>query len=300
LHGNYITLTNLSERETERICRLKIGPLGVSVHTTAPSLRVRMLRNKRAGECLSIMRRFAGARVPMNAQIVLCPGYNDGAALEQTLRDLQTLGGMLISTSIVPVGLTCHREGLTDLRPVTREDALAAIETATRFPNVWCSDEMFLRAGLPVPPAESYGDFPQFENGVGMLALFEEEWENPQPSEDGAPIHQRERVTVATGLAAAPFLTGWLKPFKNVTVVPVENRFFGSTVDAAGLLTGSDLQAGLAGKDLGGRVFIPSSMLRRGGDVFLDDMTVAGLAERLGVPVVPVEPDAEGLRRVLT
>jgi putative radical SAM enzyme (TIGR03279 family) len=292
LLGNYITLTNLTEQEVERICRLKISPLGISVHTTDPVLRVRMLRSERAGECFPLMRRFAGAGVRMNAQIVLCPGYNDGDALERTLTDLQTLGGALISTSIVPVGLTDHREGLTDLRPVAREDAVAAVEAASRRQNVWCSDEMYLRAELPLPDAEFYGDFPQFENGVGMLALFAEQW-----TADGGQL--TAGATVATGVAAAPMLTELLENFPEVTVVPIENRFFGASVTVAGLLTGSDLLHGLQGRELGGRVLIPSAMLRHGGEVLLDDMTVAELSEKLGVPVVPVEPDAESLRRAL-
>ncbi|MDR0292548.1 MAG: DUF512 domain-containing protein [Oscillospiraceae bacterium] len=322
LQGNYISLTNLAERDIARICRMRISPLGISVHAADPALRVRMLRNGRAGECLSVMRRFAGAGVRMNAQIVLCPGYNDGGALRNTLCELQTLGGALISTSIVPVGLTRHRGGLPVLRPVTREDALAAVEAASRFPNVWCSDEIYLRAELPIPPAEFYSDFPQLENGVGMIALFQEEWDaivsgsmrgpqavafrpeltlagSPDLRAPSLPAGRRSPSTVATGYAAAPFLTKLLEPFPSVTVVPVENRFFGDSVDVAGLLTGSDLLSGLQGRDLGERVLIPSSTLRRGEDIFLDDMTVSELSEKLGVPVIPVEPDAEALWRGL-
>ena len=318
LRGSYITLTNLTGREIERICQMRISPLGVSVHAADPALRREMLRNKRAGECLPVMRRFAEAGVKMNAQIVLCPGYNDGDALYRTLYELQALGGALISTSVVPVGLTKHRAGLTALRPVTRKDALAAVEAAEQFLNVWCSDEMLLRAGLPIPPANYYMDFPQLENGVGMLSLFIDDWENLPPSADGIPLSRKREgqpsfplskkgdaaaaargFTVATGLAAAPMLTELLKPFPNVTVAPVVNRFFGESVDVAGLLTGSDLLRGLRDKDLGGRVLIPSSMLRWGEDVFLDDMTVAELSGKLGVPVVPVEPDAESLGRCL-
>ncbi|MCL1806909.1 MAG: DUF512 domain-containing protein [Oscillospiraceae bacterium] len=321
LQGNYITLTNLSRDELNRICEYKISPLGISVHTTDPALRERMLRSKQVGNCLSIMRRLADAGVKMNAQIVLCPTVNDGEHLIRTLNDLQTLGDALISTSIVPVGLTKHRAGLTYLHPVSKEDALAAVEAAESFLNVWCSDEILLRAGLPIPPAEYYMDFPQLENGVGMLSLFMDDWNSlrhfvPPPSaREAKPSSQRRvsakptggesrpqaagGVTIATGFAAAPMLTELLKPTPNVTVVPIENRFFGKTVDVAGLLTGSDLLHGLQGKDLGERVLIPSSMLRRGEDIFLDDMTVNALSEKLGVPVEPVEPDAEGLWRAL-
>jgi putative radical SAM enzyme (TIGR03279 family) len=301
LLGNYITLTNLSEQEVTRICGMKISPLGISVHTTDPALRVRMLRNKQAGGCFPLMRRFAESGVRMNAQIVLCPGYNDGDALISTLTDLQTLGDAIISTSIVPVGLTKHREGLHPLRPVAREDALAAIDTASRFQNVWCADEIFLKAETPIPPAKAYGDFPQLDNGVGMMALFADEWEScwggyRAGTRGESPPPQ---TAIATGVAAAPMLAGLLKDFSFVEVVAVENRFFGPSVTVAGLLTGSDLLSGLEGRDLGGRVLIPSVMLRKGGEVFLDDMTVTELSEKLGVPVIPVEPDAGALLEVL-
>ncbi len=294
LQGNYITLTNLTEREIERICRLRISPLGVSVHATDPAPRIRMMRNKRAGECLPLMRRFADAGIFLNAQIVLCPGYNDGEILRSTLRQLQTLGDALISTSLVPVGLTKHRNGLAELRHVTREDALRAIETAACFQNVWCSDEIYLRVGCPIPPAEFYRDFPQLENGVGMLALFRDEWETQEKRANAV-----RPCTIATGFAAAPMLTELLTPFPNVTVAPVRNRFFGESVDVAGLLTGGDLLDGLREKVLGGAVLIPSTMLRRGEDVFLDDMTISELSDKLGLSVTPVEPNAEALRRAL-
>ncbi len=305
LQGNYITLTNLTERETERICRLRISPLGVSVHATDPALRIRMMRNKKAGECLSLMRRFAEAGIFLNAQIVLCPGYNDADNLLSTLRELQTLGEALISTSVVPVGLTKYREGLATLRPVTREDARRAIEAAARFPNVWCSDELYLRAELAIPPAEFYRDFPQLENGVGMLALFRDEWENDANSKRANTVRPYKYsindrpCTIATGFAAASMLTELLIPFPNVTVVPVRNHFFGDSVDVAGLLTGGDLLTGLQDKALGEALMIPSTMLRRGEDVFLDDMKVSELSDKLGVPVTPVEPNAEALSRAL-
>jgi putative radical SAM enzyme (TIGR03279 family) len=289
LQGSYISLTNLTQRDIERICGMRLSPLGISVHTTDPGLRIQMLRNKRAGECMSVMRRFAAAGVKMNAQIVLCPTVNDGEALEKTLYDLQTLGEALISVSIVPAGLTKHRTGLKFLHPVNKEDAEAAIEAAERYLNVWCSDEMLLKAEMPIPPALHYDDFPQLENGVGMLSLFIDEWAGATGTDCVRPC------AIATGRAAAPMLAELVKDFPNVTVIPIKNRFFGETVTVAGLLTGRDLLHGLKDKDLGGRVLIPSSMLRRGEDVFLDDMTVGELSEKLGVPVIPVEPCADAL-----
>jgi putative radical SAM enzyme (TIGR03279 family) len=312
LQGNYISLTNLTADDRERICRMRISPLGISVHTTDPALRKTMLRNERAGDCMGVMRRFADAGVRMNAQIVLCPGINDGAALERTLNDLQTLGAALISVSIVPVGLTKHRRGLKFLHPVTREDALAAIEASERYCNVWCSDEMLLKAGMPIPPAVFYDDFPQLENGVGMLALFQDDWMSAGADFVRPQARTARPYTIATGRAAAPMLTELLRPFPNVTVVPVENRFFGDTVNVAGLLTGGDLLHGLRGRKPDGRLLIPSNMLRRSPSCapsaplaaasrcFLDGMTVGELSEKLGVPVIPVEPDAESLWEVLT
>jgi putative radical SAM enzyme (TIGR03279 family) len=294
LQGNYITLTNLQEKEVERICKLRISPLGVSVHATDPKLRVRLLRNKRAGECMTLMRRFADAGIFLNAQIVLVPSFNDGERLSETLRELQSLGDALISTSVVPVGLTKHRTGLPLIQPVSRGTAQETIKTVSCFPRVWCSDEMYLRAGHPIPPAEFYEDFPQLENGVGMIALFRDDW---SAAVSGQRAEKVRPCTIATGKAAATMLADLLLPYPEVTVVAVENRFFGETVDVAGLLTGQDVLAGLRGRNLGDAVLIPSTMLRRGEDVFLDDMTVGQLSEKLEVPVTPVAPDAESLWR---
>ena len=200
LQGSYITLTNLPEDEIDRLCRMRVSPLGISVHSTDPELRVRMLRNPNAGQCLEIMRRFAGAGITMNAQIVLCPGWNDGDALRRTLDDLQTLGNALHSASVVPVGLTKHREGLEPLRPVTEKDAQDAIDICAGYKRVYPSDEMFLRAARPIPAPEFYDGYPQLENGVGLLALFREEWLLAEGNFGDVPPQ-----TLVTGKAAEPF-----------------------------------------------------------------------------------------------
>jgi len=297
LSGNYITLTNLPEREIDRLCRMRVSPLGISVHTTDPELRVRMLRNPKAGQCLAVMRRFADAGIVMNAQIVLCPGWNGGDALRRTLDDLNTLGDALRSTSVVPVGLTRHREGLTPLCPVSEADARAVIRLCADYPSVYPSDEMFLRAGLPMPAPEFYAEYPQLENGVGMLALFREEWEalDPAGANQGATPQ-----TLVTGLAAAPFFAGLLAG-TNVRAVGVENRFFGDTVTVAGLLTGSDLLASpqLTQGHCGERILIPQNMLRHGTDIFLDNMTVPELEQALGIPIRAIPPNAASLREAL-
>lgn len=296
LWGNYITLTNLSEAEIERLCRMRVSPLGISVHTTDPQLRTEMLGNPRAGECFSFMQKFASAGITMGGQIVLCPGYNDGKALFRTLSDLDTLGSALHSVSLVPVGLTAHRKGLPALRPVSKSDALEAIETASGFPRVYPSDEMFLIAGKPIPPPEFYDGYPQLENGVGMLALFREEW---LCLSDGQSSHRQwPPQTLVTGMAAAPFFKELLEG-SAIRVIGVENRFFGGMVDVAGLLTGFDLLTALSKEDLGQRILLPQNMLRHKTDVFLDDMTVPMLEAALGVPICVVSPDANSLYNTL-
>ena len=308
LQGNYITLTNLSAREIDRICALRISPLNVSVHASDPDVRRAMLRNPSAGRCMELMRRLAEHDIEMNCQIVLCPGMNDGEVLTKTLEDLSALCPQVHSVSIVPVGITRYREGLPDLSPVTREgaaDAIARVEKAAeanleRFGSrvLYCSDELYLRAGLELPPIEYYEDFPQFENGVGMLRSLYEEYSGAL---SGLTGEERARVSVATGTAAAPLFENISQITKktcynvDIKVFPVVNRFFGATVDVAGLLTGSDLLAALKGEDLGERLLISATMLRHGGDVFLDDVSLAELSEALGVPVVPVRPDGAEL-----
>lgn len=308
LQGNYITLTNLSAREIDRICALRISPLNVSVHASDPDVRRAMLRNPSAGRCMELMRRLAEHDIEMNCQIVLCPGMNDGEVLTKTLEDLSALCPQVHSVSIVPVGITRYREGLPDLSPVTREgaaDAIARVEKAAeanleRFGSrvLYCSDELYLRAGLELPPIEYYEDFPQFENGVGMLRSLYEEYSGAL---SGLTGEERARVSVATGTAAAPLFENISQITKktcynvDIKVYPVANRFFGETVDVAGLLTGSDLLAALKGEDLGERLLISATMLRHGGDVFLDDVSLAELSEALGVPVVPVRPDGAEL-----
>lgn len=286
LLGNYITLTNLDEREVERICAMKISPLGVSVHTTDPEIRVKMLRNRRAGECLDILRRFADTGITVNGQIVLCPGYNDGENLRRTLDELEPLA--LNSLSVVPVGLTAHREGLVRLEPVTKDIAARTIDLCSGYKRAFCSDELYILAERDLPPVEHYEEFPQLENGVGMLAMFLDEFKSC------GPLPPIKNQTVATGEAAAPFLRKLLAGTA-ARVVAIPNRFFGGGVTVSGLLSGNDYLEALRGTDLSGRVLIPKNSLRSGEDVFLDDMTISGLSELLGVPVVAVDTDGGAL-----
>ena len=316
LFGNYITLTNLRERDVDRLIRMRISPVRVSVHTTDLELRCWMLGNRRAGECLEILRRFADAGLELHCQLVLCPGINDGAALDRTIRDLAALGPALKSVSAVPVGLTRHRENLPLLRAFTTDEAETVIRqldnapvdddgTAIFFP----SDEFYLLAGQPFPLAAYYGDFCQLENGVGMAALFCEQFRAcggqsaPRRSSSGGNGAGR-RLLVATGTAAAPLLQqliGEAGAGERVTVAAIENRFYGSSVTVAGLITGQDLIANCKLQIVNCKfdaILIPHTMLRAQGDSsatrgerFLDDVTPAEVEAALGVTVEVVDAD---------
>ena len=306
LMGNYLTLTNLSEREVQRIIDLRISPINVSVHTTDPMLREKMLRNPRAGTSLDILRRFAENRITMNCQIVSCPGINDGAALNKTLRDLAALYPSVQSVAVVPVGITRYRDGLYPLRPYTPKEAAALIDQVEAFGKVslkergtalaWCSDEFYLIARRPLPETNYYEDMDQLENGVGMLRLLLSE--SAHAIADLEANVESASFSVATGVSAAPFLqeiTDRLHarcPQISGHVYPIRNRFFGETITVSGLVTGQDLMSQLKGCELGDRLLIPSNMLRSGEDVFLDDVTAKQLSDFLGVPVVPVRADS--------
>ena len=308
LQGNYVTLTNLSEREVQRIIDLKISPMNISVHTTNAELRVKMLRNKNAGECLNIMRRFADAGIKMNCQIVCCPGLNDGDELIRTMMTLTVLDPHVDSVSIVPVGITKHRDGLYPLSPVTKKKAKEIIDIVDNYgdefaKNVgrrifYCSDELYLRAGRPIPDTEYYDDYPQYENGVGLMRSLSDEFESALKILDEDPVSY---FSVATGEAAAPFIEGLIEKMgekclnAHGTVYPIKNNFLGETVDVAGLVSGGDILQQLKGKDLGRRLLIPAVMLRHGGDVFLDDVSLDELSAQLGVPVIPVPNDGGAL-----
>ena len=277
LMGNYITLTNLSRRELQRICDLHISPINISVHATDPAVRRLLLGNqRRGGECLEIMEQFARAGIVMNCQIVACPGLNDGGVLQRSMEDLAALYPQVKSVSVVPVGLTRYRKGLYPLRPYTVDEAREVVgqveaygarcleEKGSRI--FWCSDEFYLQGELPLPEDAFYEAYTQLENGVGMLRL-------PFLRE----IIDRAAAKCHTKL--------------DYQIYPIVNHFFGETITVAGLLTGQDLLAQLRGKDLGTRVLLPQNTLRHGETVFLDDMTLEELSQGLGVPVVPVNPD---------
>lgn len=305
LYGNYITLTNLSRREIDRIKEMHISPINISVHTTDPELRIRMMKNPAAGETLSLLREFADAGIQMNAQLVLCPGINDGEALKKSLKDLEAYVPALQTVSCVPVGLTKYREHLEPLTPYDREQAaktLDLIEEAaescyqkTGERVFYGSDEFYLLAQRPLPEAAYYGDFTQLENGVGMMALFRDQFVSALSMFDEKDIPRP--VTVATGKLAAPFLEELIGiarekfPGIQAQVYPIENQFFGPRITVAGLITGSDLIAGLSGKKLEKTLLLSDSMIKFHSDVFLDDISVPQVENALDVTVQLIEND---------
>ncbi|MBQ3404387.1 MAG: DUF512 domain-containing protein [Oscillospiraceae bacterium] len=312
LTGNYITLTNLSQREIQRIMDLKISPINVSVHATDPEVRRRLINNRRAGECLDIMKRFAGAGIIMDCQIVCCPGINDGEVLLNTMHDLAALYPAVNSVSVVPVGLTKHRQGLAELKPFDKEGAAATIQLVRDFAAkcaeaygssiFFCADELYLKAELPLPDDDYYEGYPQLENGVGLVTLLTAEFRQALESAEG---EAGEPFCIATGVSAAPILRQLLDEAKEKfpeldgRVYAIENDFFGHTINVAGLVTGGDLIKQLRGRELGSRILITDKMLRHGEGVFLDDLTLSDVEAELGVPLVPVERDGEALLRTI-
>ena len=308
LLGNYITMTNLSDREIQRICDLHISPINISVHTTNPELRIKMLRNRNAGKCIDIMRRFADGGIRMNCQIVCCPGLNDGDELMRTMRELAEMYPAVHSVSIVPVGLTKFREGLFELRPFTPEHSSETIDMVTAFGDeclkkfgtrlFFCSDEMYICANRELPEDEFYEEHTQLENGVGMIRLLETEFKSAlslSERPDGVPF------SIACGTSVAPFFEKLVctahEKYDNIDgrVYAIENDFFGHSINVTGLITGGDLINQLKGKDLGERLFISQNMLRREEMDFLDDVLLEEASAALGVPIYPIEQDGFAL-----
>lgn len=306
LMGNYITLTNLSEEDVDRIIEMKTSPINVSVHTTNPELRVKMMKNKNAGKVLSYLRRFADAGISLNCQIVLCKGINDGKELERSMTDLAALYPSLVGVSIVPAGITNYREGLCHLEPFTAEEAGEVIDTIDKFGEkclkkfgtrlFFSSDELYIEAGRELPGEDYYEGYPQIENGVGMIRSMDGEFTDELDFLDEYDLEKPRKVSVATGAAAYDFIKSLADrlceqvPTLECHVYKIINDFFGHNITVAGLLTGKDLANQLNGKDLGDRLLIPRVTLRSEGDVFLDDTTPEWLAEQLGgVEIVPVE-----------
>ncbi|MBR2188568.1 MAG: DUF512 domain-containing protein [Eubacterium sp.] len=303
LQGNYVTLTNMSDHDIDRIIRYHLAPINISFHTTNPQLRCEMLHNRFAGEALEKAGKLAKAGISLNGQIVLCRGLNDGPELDRTLGDLASFLPALQSVSVVPVGLTDYREGLYPLEAFTGDDAREVLRQIHAWQErflekygtrlVHASDEWYLLAGEPLPPAAAYEGYQQLENGVGMLRLLQDEVAEYLRVIDG---DARSRcVSIATGELAAPLIRGLAQmvhekfPAVFAMVYPIRNDFFGNRITVSGLITGQDLSKQMQTADKGECLLIPSNMLRYGENVFLDDMTLEDVSCRLGVPVRTVD-----------
>ncbi len=309
LFGNYVTLTNVTEEDILRIIKMRLSPINISVHTTDPELRVHMLKNPRAADSLRFLSMLVRGGIRVNTQLVLCPGINDGPALEKSLWDLAEYWPGLGSIALVPVGLTGHREGLYPLRPYSREEARAVLALTRQFQEemlqkhgsriAYPADEFFLLAEEPIPEADYYEDFEQLEDGVGLWALLSQEFADALEAEVPRPLSWE--ISIATGTAAAPLLASLAAlaqekfPGLSVSVYGIPNRLFGGAVNVAGLLCGRDIAWGLAEKELGEELLIPSVMLRHETDKFLDDTTVPWLEEQIVTPVRVVENDGSQL-----
>lgn len=306
LFGNYITLTNLTEHEIDRICKMHISPINVSVHTTNPELRVKMMGNRFAGNALSILKRLADAQIKLNCQIVACPGINDGKELLRTFNDLDRLNPSVESIAVVPVGLTRYRDGLYPLTEYTKETAAETLELINKFGDeclakygrriAYASDEFYLKAEMPIPNEEFYGEFDQLENGVGLIALMKSEFEDELEYTEKRVTKSRT-VSIATGEGIEDFMRSLANKaqqrFEGLTVqvFGIKNDFFGGGVNVSGLVTGGDLIAQLKKQNLGDELLIPSVMLRREGDIFLDDISIDDVKKQLNIKVTAVNND---------
>lgn len=316
LHGNYITLTNLYDKDIERIIRMHISPVNVSVHTTNPELRVFMMKNKRAGEVLSYLDRLARASIKICAQIVLCKDVNDGAELDRSMRDLCAYFPSLSSVSIVPAGLTRYRDGLYPLEEYTPEDCRKITAQVDAFGEeclkkygtrlFYCADELYVKGGLALPEDEYYEEYAQIENGVGMLRALSEEFRAELAYLEGEELPDVPRtVSIATGVAAYDRMVALARlieqkiPSLSVRVYKITNRFFGESVTVTGLLTGKDISEQLKDEPLGDELLLSSSTLRAEGDLFLCGMTPSELSEKLGVPIRFVDSDGAALAEAI-
>lgn len=304
LFGNYITLTGLTEHEISRIIKMHISPVNISVHTTNPSLRCKMMNNRFAGECLEILKRFDDAGISMNCQLVLCPQYNDGDELKRSLNDLLCYENVQ-SVACVPVGLTKYRENLTEIKPFDKKTAGEVLDIIEEYAvkyierygvrKVYGADEFYLLSGREIPESDFYGDFDQLDNGVGMWALLKKEAFDAIEQSDKGPDGVAK--TIATGVAAYPLIQEIVQKAKEkwhnleCEVIAVKNDFFGERITVSGLVTGSDIIKQLRGKNIGKELLLPSSMLRYENDLFLDDVSVAEVQEKLNVKIKITDND---------
>ena len=318
LFGNYITLTNISEHEIERIISMHISPVNISVHTMNPELRVQMMKNKNAGESLKIIKRLADAGIKMNTQLVLCPGINDGDELRRSIEELSSFYPSVQSIAAVPVGLTKFRDGLEKLEPYNKETAGETIDIIEEYSQkfrkeygmglVYPADEFFIKAERELPSAEYYDGYPQIENGVGLVRSFNDDFLDELEYCNEKPKHKK--VTLATGADFYPFLNALCQKAEEkygmeIVVKKIINNFFGETITVSGLVTGIDLYEQLKGCDLGEYLLLPSSMISdytnhtENKNKFLDDMTLEELEERLNTKIILTNGDGGQVLKVL-
>lgn len=300
LQGNYVTLTNMTDADIDRIIKYRLSPINVSFQTTNPALRCKMLNNRFAGEALEKARRLAEAGITMNGQIVLCKGVNDGDELERSICDLSAWLPTLESVSVVPVGLSKYREGLYPLEPFTREDAKAVLALIHKWQDrlypeyglhfVHASDEWYILAGEELPQEDRYDGYLQLENGVGMLRLLLNEFQEAM-DRLAAPVVEAQTLSIATGELAFPYIKDMARqiterfPQLQLHVYAIRNDFFGERITVSGLLTGQDILRQLTGRELGERLLLPQNVLKSGEAVFLDDMTLSEMEKALQVPI---------------
>ena len=305
LQGNYVTLTNMSEEDVERICKYHLSPINISFQTMNPKLRCQMLNNRFAGDALRHVERFMEAGIEMNGQIVLCKGINDGDELRFSIEKLLAYRPNLMSVSVVPVGISKYREGLFPLEPFTKEDAEATIDLIEEYQKicfeefglhfVHASDEWYILAERELPEEERYDGYLQLENGVGMLRLllteFEEELQKRGADNNGRKLSVKRKVSIATGKLAFPYIRRMANQLEetyeglDIRVYEIMNHFFGESITVSGLITATDLMQQLRDKELGETLYLPENMLRSGEDVFLDDYHVADVEKALQVPI---------------
>ena len=306
LQGNYITMTNMKQADIDRIIHMQLAPINISVQTTNPELRCKMLHNRFAGEKLKFLQDLYEAHIEMNGQIVLCKGVNDGAELERSISDMSKYLPHLRSVSVVPVGLSKYREGLYPLEPFTKEEAQQVLATIHKwqeklFPEyglhfIHASDEWYILAEEEIPDEDNYDGYLQLENGVGMIRLLLEEFEDSlrQLRKSGAMErwnHRKREISTVTGRIVAPYIERMARRMEEefpglcVHVHPIRNDFFGERITVTGLLTGQDIMAQLKGEHLGEELLLPINVLRSGERVLLDDYTVEDISSALQVPV---------------
>ncbi len=309
LQGNYATMTNMKDSDIDRIIFYHLSPINISVHTANMELRKKMLNNRFADKILNIMKRLGEAGITMNLQIVLCPDINDKEELEYSLKVLSDFIPMARSLSVVPVGITRYREGLHPMRPFTKEECGEVIDTIEKWQKklkaehdtafVFAADEFYITAERKIPPVENYEDFPQIENGVGMLALIMSESEEALGKIK--KYNKNKHVSIATGEAAYKFIKQIAEDVENkfpsvkIDVYSIKNNFFGGYITVSGLLTGTDIIDQLKGKDLGEYLMLPKNLLRDGEDVLLDDMTIGDIEKSLGIKIVISDESGESL-----